>query len=542
MFNTFMCLDLFCYPTNDHDDLGKMKPKADISIFVGYSESSRGFRIYNRRTKKIMETIHVKFDELTAMASECNNLEPGMNCVNFNNSSEDSQSVPSTSDLDNLFGPMYEEYYAMRSQEVSDNSAANTLDNDHTSSSSSIIVEQDDAPQIVSSSEEQIDIEPNSPVLNEVVDEFIQEDVADFDGNMFHNAPPTPEFDVAESSSTYQDPSNMHQFHQHHRSIDIWTKNRPLEQVIGDPSKPVMSRKRLQTDAEVCMYALINIIKVKWIWKNKTDAENTVIQNQSRLVAKGYGQEEGIDFEESFAPVERLEAVKIFVAYAAHKNFPIFQMDVKTAFLNGPLKEEEEIDKQVDGEEDKESSTSAFADTVLNDNNYDTGSKLEPGSYKEHPEHVCDDDEKTKKDEEVEKEKEVVEIVKDTNVDEFFAEKIKEVLQHCNTIVAELTVTKTNEIIKKEMPCLVKLVVDKDREVFLVDISGMVSKAFAAHAPKMIKELFRQHMQNTTLNLYPKSRSSTATKSSADLQQQLYLTMKAKPQRSTQLIQKYGKV
>ncbi|GJZ06010.1 retrovirus-related pol polyprotein from transposon TNT 1-94 [Tanacetum coccineum] len=79
-----------CYPTNDRDDLGKMKPKADIGIFVGYSESSCGFRIYNRRTKKIMETIHVKFDELTAMASEYNNLEPEMNCANFNDSSEDS--------------------------------------------------------------------------------------------------------------------------------------------------------------------------------------------------------------------------------------------------------------------------------------------------------------------------------------------------------------------------------------------------------------------------------------------------------------------
>ncbi|GKB30400.1 retrovirus-related pol polyprotein from transposon TNT 1-94 [Tanacetum coccineum] len=72
----------------------------------------------------------------------------------------------------------------------------------------------------------------------------------------------------------------------------------------------------------------INIIKVKWIWKNKIDAENTFIRNKSRLVAKRYGQEEGIDFEESFAPVARLEAVRIFVAYAAHKNFPIYQMDV----------------------------------------------------------------------------------------------------------------------------------------------------------------------------------------------------------------------
>ncbi|GJX02434.1 retrovirus-related pol polyprotein from transposon TNT 1-94, partial [Tanacetum coccineum] len=156
-----------CYPTNDRDDLGKMKLKADIGIFVGYSESSPGFCIYNRRIKKIMETIHVKFDELTTMAFECNNLELRMNC--------------------------------------------------------------DDAPPIVFSSEEQVDTEPNSPVLNEVSDEFVQEDVADFDGNMFHNAPLTPEFDVVESSSTYQDPSNMHQFHQQHRSIDRWTKNHPLE-------------------------------------------------------------------------------------------------------------------------------------------------------------------------------------------------------------------------------------------------------------------------------------------------------------------------
>ncbi|GJY26808.1 retrovirus-related pol polyprotein from transposon TNT 1-94 [Tanacetum coccineum] len=82
------------------------------------------------------------------------------------------------------------------------------------------------------------------------------------------------------------------------------------------------------------------IIKLKWLWKNKKDEDQTVIRNKARLVAKGYAQEEGIDFEESFAPVARLEAVQIFVAYAAHKSFLIYQMDVKTAFLNGLLKEE----------------------------------------------------------------------------------------------------------------------------------------------------------------------------------------------------------
>nr|GEZ26474.1 hypothetical protein [Tanacetum cinerariifolium] len=83
-----------------------------------------------------------------------------------------------------------------------------------------------------------------------------------------------------------------------------------------------------------------NVIKLKWLWKNTKDEDQPVIRNKARLVAKGYAQKEGIDFEESFAPVARLEAVRIFVAYAAHKSFLIYQMDVKRAFLNGTLKEE----------------------------------------------------------------------------------------------------------------------------------------------------------------------------------------------------------
>ncbi|GJT27150.1 retrovirus-related pol polyprotein from transposon TNT 1-94 [Tanacetum coccineum] len=82
------------------------------------------------------------------------------------------------------------------------------------------------------------------------------------------------------------------------------------------------------------------VIKLKWLWKNKKNEDQTVIRNKARLVAKGYAQEDGIDFEESFAPVASLEAVRIFVAYVAYKSFPIYQMDVKTEFLNGPLKEE----------------------------------------------------------------------------------------------------------------------------------------------------------------------------------------------------------
>nr|GFC05335.1 retrovirus-related Pol polyprotein from transposon TNT 1-94 [Tanacetum cinerariifolium] len=91
-----------------------------------------------------------------------------------------------------------------------------------------------------------------------------------------------------------------------------------------EPSRPVLTRNQLRSDGDMCIYALTN----------KYDEEQTIIRNKSRLVVRGYRQEEGLNFEESFAPVARMEAIRIFLAYAAHKSFTMFQMDVKTAFLH----------------------------------------------------------------------------------------------------------------------------------------------------------------------------------------------------------------
>nr|GEV31637.1 retrovirus-related Pol polyprotein from transposon TNT 1-94 [Tanacetum cinerariifolium] len=95
----------------------------------------------------------------------------------------------------------------------------------------------------------------------------------------------------------------------------------------------------------------VMVITLKWIYKVKLDELGVILKNKARLVARGYCQEEGIDFEESFAPVARLEAIRIFLAYAAHKNMVVYQMDVKTAFLNGNLREEvyvSQLDRFVD--------------------------------------------------------------------------------------------------------------------------------------------------------------------------------------------------
>nr|GEU54404.1 retrotransposon protein, putative, unclassified [Tanacetum cinerariifolium] len=180
----------------------------------------------------------------------------------------------------------------------------------------------------------------------------IQKDVVELDGNTIMHSFDIPEFREVESSSNYQDPSNVHELHQQHRYTDKLTKNHPIEQVIGNPSKPVQTRNRLRTDAELCMYALtMSLNKPKnikeamldhsWI-ESMQDELNQFkrLDNKSRRIEKGYSQQEGIDFEELFAPVARLEAVRLFVADAAHKNFIIFEMDVKTVFLNGLLKKE----------------------------------------------------------------------------------------------------------------------------------------------------------------------------------------------------------
>ncbi|GJR47578.1 retrovirus-related pol polyprotein from transposon TNT 1-94 [Tanacetum coccineum] len=176
--------------------------------------------------------------------------------------------------------------------------------------------------------------------------------------------------EIGESSSRNIDNTDVHSFQP--QSHDYrWTRDHPLEQVRGNPTMPVQTRRQLATDPEMCMFALTvsivepknikeamadsawieamqdelhqfdrlkvwelvdkpfgkMIIKLKWLWKNKKDEDQTVIRNKARLVAKGYAQEEGIDFEESFAPVARLEAVRIFVAHVAHKRslIQIFQ-------------------------------------------------------------------------------------------------------------------------------------------------------------------------------------------------------------------------
>ncbi|GJS63426.1 putative ribonuclease H-like domain-containing protein [Tanacetum coccineum] len=195
---------------------------------------------------------------------------------------------------------------------------------------------------------------------------------------------PIPEIPSDQSSSSDSIHTIVHPDHQISKHNSKWTKDHPLENIIGELDRPVSTRLQLHEQALFCYYdafltavepktykdALtqscwieamqeelneferlkvwelvprpdkVMVITLKWIYKVKLDELGGILKNKARLVARGYRQEEGIDFEESFAPVARLEAIRIFLAFAAHMNMVVYQMDVKTAFLNGNLWEE----------------------------------------------------------------------------------------------------------------------------------------------------------------------------------------------------------
>nr|GEV80550.1 retrovirus-related Pol polyprotein from transposon TNT 1-94 [Tanacetum cinerariifolium] len=232
--------------------------------------------------------------------------------------------VSSQQELDLLFGPLYDEFF---------NAGSNPQDKQPSTN-----IQPTSAPSTLT----YVHAEENNN--DQAEEEHLQDDE-------FTNPFCALTQDVVESSSHNIGNSNVPTFNQPQVSEYRWTKDHPLEQVHGNPSRPVQTRRQLATDPEMCMFALTeamadsawieamqeelhqfdrvqvwelvektiwqNGYKAKVVMKNKKDEDQTVIRNKARLVAKGYAQEEGIDFEESFAP-----------------------MDVKTAFLNGPLKEE----------------------------------------------------------------------------------------------------------------------------------------------------------------------------------------------------------
>nr|GEV09420.1 retrovirus-related Pol polyprotein from transposon TNT 1-94 [Tanacetum cinerariifolium] len=249
-------------------------------------------QVYNRRTKKIMETMNVLFDELSMMAFKQRSSKPGLQSMTSGQIKTALTPSNSSSQATN---------FPISSQDVDE-----------------LNLQQQHVQQLGN----QAHLQPK--IATENVPNAM------FNGNTFVNPFVTPSASAVESSSSKND--------------------HPLEQVIGEPSRPILTRNQLRSDGDMCMYALtVSSMEPKNVKKAMTDPawiesmQEELLQFKrldSCLVLRGYRQEEGIDFEESFAPIARIEAINIFLAYVAHKSFTVFQMDVKTAFLHGTLKED----------------------------------------------------------------------------------------------------------------------------------------------------------------------------------------------------------
>ncbi|GJX50308.1 retrovirus-related pol polyprotein from transposon TNT 1-94 [Tanacetum coccineum] len=298
-----------CYQNNDSENLGKLQAKANIGIFIGYAPKNKAYRIYNRRTQKIIETIHVDFDELTAMASEQSSLEPALHEMTpatpssglIPNPPPSTLFVPpSRKEWDLVFQPVFDELFSPPASvaspvPVEEAQAPVEL----TGSPSLTTVDQDASTLSISQTTPQSQSQ-TIPLCGE--EESHNLEVAHMSNNPYFGIP-IPKTVSKESSSLDVIPTTVHSDAPISEHLSKWTKDHPLQIV-------------------------------------KLDELGGILKNKARLVARGNRQEEGIDFEESFAPVARLEVVRIFLAFAAHINMIVYQMDVKTAFLNGILCEE----------------------------------------------------------------------------------------------------------------------------------------------------------------------------------------------------------
>ncbi|KAJ9561693.1 hypothetical protein OSB04_006853 [Centaurea solstitialis] len=371
-FKVFGCS---CFVLNETENRGKFGPKSDEMIFVGYSDCSVAYRVFNKKSRVVYESVNVRFDPFVELSSTVSsNADVVSNNVVFTGASSSTTTFidpqATSNELDSLFEYFYDDLYGTNQTCSSD---ADLPSIESSPSSSPIVM---DSHHIDTTVEDHDHSSSHDVCDNDLLP----------DGHEPLTTQPASTNDVYESYSVNDQTPLPH--------ITKWTKAHPIDLIIGDPTSSVQTRAATTNECNFSVFLstieparvsdalqdsdwvtamqeelnqfealkvwrliklpdLKSVIDTKWLFKNKRDANNIIVRNKARLVAKGYRQQEGIDYDETFAPVARLEAIRMFLAYAAYKDFTVFQMDVKTAFLYGHLKEEVYV-AQPEGFVDKE--------------------------------------------------------------------------------------------------------------------------------------------------------------------------------------------
>ncbi|GJV62694.1 ribonuclease H-like domain-containing protein [Tanacetum coccineum] len=401
-----------CHVTilNTLDKLGKFDGKSDEGFFVGYSLSSKAFRVYNIRTRKVQENLHVGFLENKPMLEgngpkwlfDLDSLTQSMNYVpvvagTFSNDSAGIQGVSESStssqqDQDCIVMPIWKDASYFDDASLKSVADAQIQDQDGTHDDCSL-QNNGTADQQVNTASPEVNTgsrEVSTAVLevNTATSEDLMGQIPTTEDTQVEDQ----EIDLGNISPSYAVSSTPHtRIHKDH----------PIDHVIGDVQSSVQTRRmttsyselgflsaiyegKTHQDLHTCLFAcflsqeepkrvskalsdpawveamqeellqfklqnvwvLVDLpkghraISTKLVYRNKKDERGIVIRNKARLVAQGHTQEEGIDYDEVFAPVARIEAIRIFLAYASYMGFTVYQMDVKSAFLYGQIEEE----------------------------------------------------------------------------------------------------------------------------------------------------------------------------------------------------------
>ncbi|KAK1601090.1 hypothetical protein QYE76_008369, partial [Lolium multiflorum] len=324
--------------------LGKFETRTIEGIFVGYAENSHAYRYYNRSTGTIEVSCDVVFLEDNGSQVE---QHMGIGHIRPMEVHSDDQG----DGIEVSSSPQVEPSSTQVEPSSATQDVSSTQDEPHPEEQeeSPQPTEQDhDDDQETSSTHVQAQVVPHDQVLAR--DEFI-----DHEGTIRKIKAATRASDmkvdlvlgsISKGVVTRRHHALLMTYCQHHAFVSSFEPLKVHEALV-DPDWVIAMQEELECFTRNEVWSLverpkdhrINVIGTKWVFKNKQDEDGIVIRNKARLVAQGFAQIEGMDFEDTFAPVARLEAIRLLLAFASFHNFKLYQMDVKSAFLNGPLKE-----------------------------------------------------------------------------------------------------------------------------------------------------------------------------------------------------------
>ncbi|KAK8942810.1 hypothetical protein KSP39_PZI009563 [Platanthera zijinensis] len=297
-FKVFGCT---CYiHNNDKRYLAKFQAKADEGVFLGYSMISKAYRVYNKTTLKIEESVHISFDETNMSFKEKNA-----------STIEQLQVHSLAEDLDRM-------QVTQKDESSEDEEAAQHLEEN-------ILEEPVDVPQEETTTQVG---EQSTPLVDLVTPR--DHPISQVIGNI---------------SAGVQTRNQVNQ-NLMHTCFLSQIEPQSIQDAEQDPHWIIAMQEELHQFERNKVWELVpkpkdhSIVGTKWVFRNKLDDQGIIVRNKASLVAQGYSQEKGINYDQTFSPVARLEDIRIFLAYAAHKGFKVYQMDVKSAFLNGEIKEE----------------------------------------------------------------------------------------------------------------------------------------------------------------------------------------------------------